>query len=131
LASLGFPILASIRLDVLERLAVDSRCAAVGFASGISEAQNISTVHLVVQKIEPILRVLPSMRSAASGHLMEFRGCPISLLHHFPHRLERGLLSSAGIARLPRYYEPIRLPAAPGLTFAGLWLVSRLRPRDG
>jgi len=62
---------------------------------------------------------------------MEFRGCPISLLHHFPHRLERGLLSSTGIARLPRYYEPIRLPAAPGLTFAGLWLVSRLRPRDG
>ena len=55
LAILGFPILASIRLDVVERLAVNSSCAAVGFASGIGEAQNVRSVHLVVQKIEPIL----------------------------------------------------------------------------
>ena len=55
LASLGLPILASIRLDVVERLAVHSSCPAIGFASGIGEAQNIRAVHLVVQKIEPIL----------------------------------------------------------------------------
>src|SRR5437016_4903130 len=71
------------------------------------------------------------MQSAVSGHLVEFPGYPISLLRHFPHRLERGLLPSTGITRLPQYYEPIRLPTAPGLAFAGLRLVSRSRPRDG
>ena len=55
LAILGVPILASVRLNVLERLAVDPSCAAIGFASGIGEAQNIRAVHLIVQKIEPIL----------------------------------------------------------------------------
>src|SRR6202022_863293 len=55
LAILGSPIFASIRLDVVERLTVDPGCAAVGFASGIGEAQNIRSVHLVVKKIEPIL----------------------------------------------------------------------------
>ena len=39
----------------VERLAVHPSCAAIGFASGIGEAQNIRTVHLVVQKIEPEL----------------------------------------------------------------------------
>jgi hypothetical protein len=34
LAILGFPILASIRLDVVERLAVHTSRAAIGFASG-------------------------------------------------------------------------------------------------
>src|ERR1700738_1194522 len=53
------------------------------------------------------------------------------LLHHFPHRLERGPLPSTGITRPPRYYGPIRLPTSPGLALTGLRLVSRLRPRDG
>src|ERR1700680_4509766 len=60
-----------------------------------------------------------------------FKVAQSPLLHHFPHRLERGLLSSAGITRLPQYYEPIRLPAAPDLTFTGLRLVPRSGPRDG
>ena len=55
LATLGFPVLASIRLDVVERLAVDPSRAAIGFASGVGEAQNVRSVHLVVEKIEPIL----------------------------------------------------------------------------
>jgi hypothetical protein len=56
LAILGFPVLASVRLDVIERLAVYPSRAAIGFASGIGEAQNVRAIHLVVQKIEPILR---------------------------------------------------------------------------
>jgi hypothetical protein len=52
---LGFPILASVRLDVVERLAVYTRRAAIGFASGIGETQNVRSIHLVVKKIEPIL----------------------------------------------------------------------------
>src|ERR1700738_3285286 len=35
LAILGFPVLASVRLDVIERLAVYPSRAAIGFASGI------------------------------------------------------------------------------------------------
>ncbi len=53
------------------------------------------------------------------------------LPRHVLHRLERGLLPSTGITRLPRYYEPIRLPAAPGPTFTGLRLVSRSTARWG
>ena len=55
LATFGCPILASIRFDVVERLAVHSSGAAIGFASGVGEAQNVRAVHLVVQKIEPEL----------------------------------------------------------------------------
>ena len=38
-------------------------------------------------------------------------------------RLELRLLSSTGITRLPRYYEPLRHPGAPGLSLAGLRLI--------
>jgi hypothetical protein len=48
LAILGCPILASIRLDVIERLAIHPSRAAIGFASGVGEAQNVRAVHLVV-----------------------------------------------------------------------------------
>jgi len=41
LAILGHPVLASVRLDVVERLAVYTCRAAIGFASGIGEAQNV------------------------------------------------------------------------------------------
>ena len=47
----------------------------------------------------------------------------------FPRRLEPGPLSSTGITRLHRYYEPIRHPVKPGLALAGLQLV--LPPSDG
>ena len=40
----------------------------------------------------------------------------------------RTRLPSTGITRLPRYYEPLRHPATPGLSLAGFRLV--LRPRD-
>src|SRR5262249_46569580 len=32
-------------------------------------------------------------------------------------------LPSPGVTRLPRYYEPLRLPAAPGLSLAGIRLI--------
>jgi len=46
------PSLSSIRLDVLEGLAVDSCCSAIGLAAFIGEGQNIFPVHLVVQRVE-------------------------------------------------------------------------------
>src|SRR5437868_2117994 len=46
------PSLFSVRLDVLERLAVDSRRSAIGFAAFIGESQNVLSVPLVIQRIE-------------------------------------------------------------------------------
>jgi hypothetical protein len=49
------PVALAIRLDVLKRLPVHPGRAIIGFAPGIGQAQNIRSIHLVVQKIEPIL----------------------------------------------------------------------------
>jgi hypothetical protein len=42
----------AVRLDVLERLAVDSCRSAIGFAAFVGESQNVLAVHLVIQRIE-------------------------------------------------------------------------------
>lgn len=44
---------------------------------------------------------------------------------------EPRLLPSTGITRLPRYYEPLRHPIAPGLSVTGFRLVFTPRPREG
>ena len=49
------PAVPAIRLDVLERLAVDPWCAAVGTATRVGRLQHIPAVHLVVQRVEPIV----------------------------------------------------------------------------
>src|SRR2546430_1745950 len=62
--------------------------------------------------------------SAASGHLLELIGFPIS--RSFTTCcvcLELRSLPSTGITRLPRYYEPLRHPRAPGLSLTGFRLV--------
>src|SRR6516164_10645483 len=43
------PSLSSVRLDVLECLAVHSCCTAIGFAAFVGEGQDILSIHLVVQ----------------------------------------------------------------------------------
>src|SRR5712671_3355125 len=67
------------------------------------------------------LRATPS---AASEHLLELIGCPISrsFTTYFVC-LELRSLPSTGITRLQRYYEPLRHPKAPGLSLTGLRLV--------
>ena len=42
--------------------------------------------------------------------------------------LEVRLLPSTGITRLPRYYEPVRLPTRPGIALAGVRLGEWLPP---
>jgi hypothetical protein len=44
------------------------------------------------------------------------------VLRHFVRCLEPGLRPSAGITRLHRYHEPLRHPAVPGLSLAGIRL---------
>jgi len=52
LAAGHFPV----GLDVLEPQVIDSRCAAIGFAAGVSEPQYVLPVHLVVQSVETKVR---------------------------------------------------------------------------
>src|SRR5262245_41654693 len=66
-------------------------------------------------------RVTPS---AVSERFSELLGCPIS---RSPTAscigLELRPLPSPGITRLPRYYEPLRHPSAPGLSLTGVRLI--------
>jgi hypothetical protein len=50
------PPINAILLDVRERLAIDPRRTTVGAAAVEGEAQNVATVHLVIQQIEAIAR---------------------------------------------------------------------------
>ena len=74
------------------------------------------------QDFTPLLsRATPS---AVSEHLLELIGCPISgSVTTYCVCLELRSLPSTGITRLPRYYEPLRHPRAPGLSLTGLRLV--------
>src|SRR6202048_156024 len=73
-------------------------------------------------------QLLPSLSratpSAASEHVSELLGCPISRsLTACCVCLELRPLPSTGITRLPRYCEPLRHPSAPGLSLAGVRLI--------
>jgi hypothetical protein len=128
------PPFAAVRLDVLEGLAVDSRCAVVGAAAQVGELQDVSSIHLVVQSVEPI-----TGRSLRFG--MQRRLELLNLRWRYEaHRqspgsralydtgLELRPLPSAGITRRPRYCGPVRHPRRPGLSLAGVRLeVTRLR----
>jgi hypothetical protein len=62
--------------------------------------------------------------SAASEHLLELIGCPISRsFTTYCVCLELRSLPSTGVTRFPRYYEPLRHPRAPGLSLTGFRLV--------
>src|SRR5467141_5218364 len=62
--------------------------------------------------------------SAASEHLLELIGFPISRsFTTYCVCLELRSLPSTGVTRLPRYYEPLRHPRAPGLSLAGFRLI--------
>src|SRR5205823_5575777 len=66
-------------------------------------------------------RVTPS---AASEHVSELLGCPISRsLTAYCVYLELRPLPSPGITRLQRYCEPLRHPSAPGLSLTGVRLI--------
>ena len=73
-------------------------------------------------------RLLPSLSratpSAASEHVSELLGCPISgSLTTSCVCLELRPLPSTDITRLQRYCEPLRHPNAPGLSLTGVRLI--------
>src|SRR6202045_3712661 len=71
--------------------------------------------------LSSLSRVTPS---AASEHVSELLGCPISRsLTTSCVCLELRPLPSPGVTRLQRYYGPLRHPSAPGLSLAGVRLI--------
>ena len=69
-------------------------------------------------------RFFPRSIPATSEHSSELIGCPISKsLTTCCVCLELRSLPSTGITRLQRYYEPLRIPKAPGLSLAGVRLI--------
>src|ERR1700747_3217265 len=80
--------------------------ALVRAALGIGMRQNVVAADLVVQSAEATagLRVRPTPRSPTT--------CCVGL--------ERRPLPPPGVPRLQRYYGPLRLPSAPGLSLTGL-----------
>src|SRR5271168_1578993 len=76
------------------------------------------------QDLTPSSRATPS---AVSEHFPELIGCPISMSFATSCVcLELRSLPSPGVTRLPRYYEPLRHPRAPGLSLTGLRLIVSL-----
>ena len=72
-------------------------------------------------RLHAFSRVTPS---AVSERFSELLGCPISRSLTASYvGLELRPLPSTGITRLPRYYEPLRHPSAPGLSLAGVRLI--------
>ena len=62
--------------------------------------------------------------SAVSEHSSELIGCPISMsFTTYCVCLELRSLPSTGVTQLPRYYEPLRHPTAPGLSVTGVRLI--------
>src|SRR6266478_2352645 len=91
-------------------------------APGCLRGSSCRTRHRSDSQLLPSLsRVTPS---AASEHVSELLGCPISRsLTTCCVCLELRPLPSTGITRLPRYCEPLRHPSAPGLSLAGVRLI--------
>ena len=84
----------------------------------------ISRIRLSDKTSRHLARATPS---AVSEHFLELIGFPISMSFATSCVcLELRSLPSPGVTRLPRYYEPLRHPRAPGLSLTGLRLIVSL-----
>ena len=102
------------------------RIAPDTLSSGIRRATGSRSV-LAVSGFRLRARLDFSIPSCSPGQ----RGITPAFGYSAPHPSAEGT-STPMIHALPSaHYEPNRLPAAPGLAFTGLRLVSRSRPRDG
>ena len=123
----GQPPLDPIRFDARKVLPVHPRCALVraalgiGMAPGCLPGRSYRTGRRSGNRLPPsLLRATPS---AASEHVSELLGCPISRsLAACCVCLELRPLPSTGITRLHRYYGPLRHLTAPGLSLTGVRL---------
>jgi len=122
------PLLQPCRLDVLEALSVYPRRATVGFCQGVGMLQDVFPVHLVVELIEAISRLilrLPIQLVLQIPNL--FRCCQAHrqspLLLSFSSSPQARALPSTGVTRLP-----VPLTLSDALMVRGPFL-PRCRPR--
>ena len=128
------PLSSPVRLDVFERLSVDARQAAVVAARRLGGPQHVRSIHLVVQRIEPLGWATPSLSRAVSACSFSTLGrvvvgsSPISRCCCWETLvLKLRSLPSTGVTRLQRYYGPLRHLVQPGRSLAGFRLkVTRL-----
>ena len=97
----------------VERLPVHSRRTAVLLGERVGVGQDVLPLHLVVQGVEPVRRLLLGLRVQLPLEPPELsRGLPGSRQSPAPPLVrahpEPGPLPSTGITRLPRYYGPLR-----------------------
>ena len=122
------PAVHAVRLDVLERLAVDPRRAVVGTAAVVGElpGRRVGTPCRTARRtdsraISSLWRATPPGASQPSVEVIGSRQSPgCRSLRDVD--LELRPLPSTGVTRLRRYYGPLRHPRRPGLSLAGVRL---------
>src|SRR5690349_23216886 len=99
-------------------LSIHAWRALIGLHQCVSMGQHIFPVHLVVEQVETVARLflrllvqLPLKHPDLNRCFQTHRQSP--LLSFFRSTSEVRVLSSTGITRLPRSYDPLRLPVWP------------------
>src|SRR5208283_3302540 len=98
--------------------AIDARRTPVGAHRVVGMAQNVRTVDLVVEQIEPVSRLrlrleveLPLKRPDVIRCCQAHRQSPI--LGSVESTPEVRVLPSAGVTQPQQYYDPVRRPRGP------------------
>src|SRR5438270_636083 len=111
-------ILQATQLDSPEALSIHARRALIGLHQCVGMGQHVFPVHLVVEQIETVARLflrllvqLPLKHPDLNRCFQAHRQSP--LLSFFKSTSEARALSSTGVTRLPRSYDPLRLPDRP------------------
>src|SRR5690349_788676 len=112
------PLFEPLRFDRCECHPIYPRCAVVRTHQVIGVAQDVAAIDLVVEQVEAEVRFclcleiqLPLEGPDLTGRLQAHRQSPILIsVRSTP---EVRVLPSAGVTRLHRSYDPVRLPQAP------------------
>src|SRR6266853_1281643 len=112
------PSLQPLRFDSREALPIHARRALMGLCQCVSMGQNVFPVHLVVEQIETVARLFLRLLVQLLLKHPDLHGCfqahrQSPLLSFFQSASEVRVLSSTGVTRLHRSYDPLRLPDRP------------------
>src|SRR5713226_929037 len=112
------PFFQPLRFDSPEALSIHARRALIGLCQCVGMGQKVFPVHLVVEQVETVawlfLRLLvqlPLKHPDLHWCFQVHRQSP--LLSFFRSASEVRALSSTGVTRLHRSYDPLRLPDRP------------------
>src|SRR5712691_9575956 len=119
------PFFQPLRFDSPEALSIHARRALIGLCQCVGMGQKVFPVHLVVEQIETVVRFflrllvqLPLKHPDLHWCFQAHRQSP--LLSFFRSASEVRALSSTGVTRLHRSYDPLRLPDRPS-SYRGCW----------